>query len=334
MLSKKVCVVTGAGGTLGPAVVEEFAKAGFIVRATARGRLDARAFPAGTEFFTADILQPESLRAAMGGADTVVHLAALLHVVSPPPSLISEYDRVNVDGTRNVLDAAQECGVRRVIIASTIAVYGSAGGRTANETFRPQPNAPYGISKLRAEALALSYTRPNGEALCTVLRLAAVYGHRMKGNYRRLVHGIARGTFIYVGAGGNRRTLVYVRDAARAAVLAATAAAAAGQIFNVTDREVYTMNEIVAAIAQALGGRRPVLRVPVAPVRAAVRIIEFLYRAVGRPGPTGTAILGKLMEDFAVDGSRIVDRLGFTPQYDLQAGWNETIADMRAQGKL
>lgn len=318
---------------MGPTVVDEFTRAGFLVRATARRGLDGKLFPAGTELLTADIMDADSLRAVMRGADTVAHLAALLHVVNPPPSLIPSYHTVNVEGTRNVLDAARACGVRRVILASTIAVYGPTGGRVLDEGAPLQPETPYGRSKAEAEQVAMSYIKADGEPLCTVLRLAAVYGSRMQGNYDRLVRAVARRTFVQAGAGLNRRTVVYVRDVARA-VVAAAMTARGGQIYNVTDGRFHTMNEIVRALALALGRRPPVLRVPVVLVRFAVSAMEALFGLVRLRAPVGTATVDKLIEDVAVDGSRIMRELGFSPDYDLQRGWDETIADMRARGDL
>lgn len=329
-----LCVVTGAGGALGPVVVREFAAAGFAVRALGRTPLDRSTFPDGVELGVADILDLPALRAGLARADTVVHMAALLHVINPAPSLAGEYQRINVDGTQNVMRVATEMGVRRVVLTSTIAVYGYRSGGVLDEETIPIPSTMYAASKLEAERVALAVASADGRSLATILRLGAVYGASVKGNYRRLVLALSRGLFVGVGDGKNRRTLVHERDAARAAVIASKHPEAAGRIFNVTDGEFHTVREIVDAISRTIGRRTHTLFVPAAPARLAAGIIESGFRAVRHQAPVNRATIDKFTEDVAVDGSRIQHELGFIPALDLAAGWAETIAEMRRDGDL
>jgi len=134
--------------------------------------------------------------------------------------------------------------------------------------------------------------------------------------------------------GLNRRTLVYDKDVGRAAALAAFHPAAAGRVFNVTDGEFHTLNEIIESICAALGRKPPRLSLPVGPVRALISFIEKGSHAIGLKPPDTEAIIDKYTEDIAVDGSLIQKELGFVPQYDLRAGWEETIRDMRYIGHL
>lgn len=333
-MTQRLCALTGAGGALGPVVAREFVEAGFAVRALAHRPLDSSLFPHGSEFGIVDVLDPEAIDRHLSGVDTVVHMAALLHVVNPPPSLAAEYERVNVGGSRNVLAGAASAGVRRLVLFSTIAVYGYGSGTILDESSMPAPTTPYGASKLEAERAASAESAPHGAPLTTILRLGAVYGSRVKGNYRRLVRGLARGLFVGVGDGRNRRTLVYERDAARAAVAASTYAAAAGKIFNVTDGEFHTVREIVNTIGRALGRGPRRFFIPTAPARFAAGLIEDAFCVAGRPAPVGRATVDKFIEDIAVDGSLITRELGFHPAFDLERGWRETIADMRRAGDL
>ena len=174
----------------------------------------------------------------------------------------------------------------------------------------------------------------DGQPLGTVLRLGAVYGSRIKGNYERLTHALARHRFIPIGSGLNRRTLVYDKDVGRAAALAVSHPAAAGKIFNVSDGEFHTLNDIILAICQALGRKLPCLSLPIGPVRFAAGIVEDLVRLVGRQAQISRATIEKYTEDIAVDSSRIRTELGFKPQYDLRSGWQETIQEMRKMGEL
>jgi UDP-glucose 4-epimerase len=183
---------------------------------------------------------------------------------------------------------------------------------------------------MAAEKIVLAAKRPDGQPLGTVLRLGAVYGSRIKGNYERLTHALARHRFIPIGNGLNRRTLVYDKDVGRAAALAVSHPAAAGRVFNVTDGEFHTLNEIIESICSALGRKPPRLSLPVGPTRIVAGLIEKGANTIGIKFPVTRETVDKYTEDIAVDDSLIQQELGFIPQYDLRAGWEETIREMRA----
>ncbi len=212
----------------------------------------------------------------------------------------------------------------------TIAVYGDSTGQVLTEETPPHPETIYAKTKMAAEKIVLAAKRPDGQPLGTVLRLGAVYGSRIKGNYERLTHALARHRFIPIGNGLNRRTLVYDKEVGRAAALAVSHPAAAGRVFNVTDGEFHTLNEIIESICSALGRKPPRLSLPVGPTRIVAELIEKGANTIGIKFPVTRETVDKYTEDIAVDGSLIQQELGFIPQYDLRAGWEETIREMRA----
>ena len=163
------------------------------------------------------------------------------------------------------------------------------------------------------------------------MRLGAVYGSRIKGNYERLTQALARNRFIPIGSGLNRRTLVYDKDVGRAAALAVSHPVAAGKVFNVTDGEFHTLNEIIESICSALGRKPPGLSLPVGPTRTLIGLAEKGSQFIGLKPLVTKAIIDKYTEDIAVDGSLIQKELGFMPQYDLKIGWEETIKEMRGK---
>jgi UDP-glucose 4-epimerase len=121
---------------------------------------------------------------------------------------------------------------------------------------------------------------------------------------------------------------------AQAALLAAQHPSAAGKLYNVSDGHFHTLEEIIAAICQALGRNPPRLSVPVGPAHFLAGLMEDTFRLVGRKSPISRDTIDKYTEDIAVDGSLIQEELGFVPQYDLKTGWEETIQEMRKMGKL
>lgn len=319
---------------MGPPVAHAFAAAGWHVSLFSRTRAAAGSLPAGCDQFEGDLFDERRVADAVAGADVVVHLAGLLHIVDADASLAGEYVRVNVDGTRRVVAAARQAGVTRLVLASTIAVYGPTEGRVADETTVAAPDSAYASSKLASEQVVLSEVRPDGAPLGVVLRLAAVYGARVKGNYERLVRALAAGRFVPVGSGTNRRTLVYERDAARAFVLAAEHPGAPGRIFNVTDGRIHTVAAITEAVCKALGRRPPGIVIPVAAARSAAVLIERICQTVGRRPPLSRRTLTKYLENVEVSGESLARDLGFSPQWDLDSGWRDAVQEMKRIGRV
>lgn len=327
-------LITGATGALGPPVVDTLIDAGHTVCLLVRDPRRAGTASKAANIRVGDILNRDELVAAMSGCDAVVHMAALLHIVDPDPALSAAYQEVNVGGTANVVAAAQEHGVGRLVFASTIAVYGYNDGRVLTEDASPRPDSLYGRTKLDAEHLVLQARRVDGNPLGVVLRFAAVYGPGMKGNYRRLIQALARRRFIPVGTGENRRTLVHERDVARAVLLALEHPQALGRVYNVTDGEIHPLHGIMAAMCDALGQRPPKLHVPVASARAAAGAVDRLGGLLGSNRPSLRAGIDKYVEDVAVSGARMQQELGFSPEVDLVSGWRETVDALRASGAL
>jgi UDP-glucose 4-epimerase len=329
----EIVLVTGATGAIGPSVVRILNDANLRVRTLSTTPPQPNLLSPEVEIFTGDVTDPDTVAAAVRDVDAIIHLAGLLHILNPTDSLREQYERVNVTGTKNLMAASLAGNVRRFVFVSTIAVYAYGTGEVLNEETTPHPSTPYAESKLRAERIVLEGRR-DGHPIGTVLRLAAVYGSRVKGNYRRLLYSLARRRFVPLGSGANRRTLVHDSDVARAAMLALTCPNAAGRIFNVSDGTFHTLNDIVATICQALGRRRPSLTLPVRPAHIAAGILEDMQRLVGRNPKIGRSTIDKYTEDVAVDSTRIQRELGFVPQMNLAAGWAQTIREMRADGDL
>lgn len=327
-------LVTGATGAVGPRVVASLVEAGYGIRTLSLDSPPPGLWPEGIETQIGDITGHSVVQTAMRGIDVVIHLAALLHIVNPPPELQPEYERINVGGTATVVEAARQAGVGRLVFFSTIAVYGDSAGGVLTEDSPPRPDSFYAQTKLDAERIVLAVKREDGKPLGTVLRLGAVYGARIKGNYRRLLLALARGRFALIGPGNNRRTLVYDKDVARAALLAVFHPDAAGRVFNVTDGKFHTMNAIIETLCDALGSRPPRLTLPAGSVRVLAGLIEDGARVCGLRSPIVRATVDKYTEDVAVDGRRFCAQIGFVPQYDLAAGWRETVAEMRQSGEL
>ena len=320
------CFVTGANGVVGLPLARELRGRGFAVKVLLRDESQRALFDRETVVVKGDLSDAAALETGCDGTDFVFHLAAKLHINNPAADLRGEYDETNVAGTARLLAAAQNNNVAKLVFFSTINVYGASdGGAVFDENSNLNPNGLYAESKAAAEKLVLAARRNDGgEQFGVVLRCAAVYGSRMKGNYTRLLDALRRKRFFFVGDGANRRTLIHQEDAARAAILAAETARG-GSIYNLTDGQIHTFAEIVAAMARSLNQSLPRLKIPRAPVSLGVNLAETAGNLIGVKSPINRALLDKLLEDIAVSNEKMRRELRFTAQFNLLEGWRETV---------
>ena len=325
MARDKTCLVTGATGAIGPGLIRALIERGYSVQAFVRSMPPPGLLPEQVTLVQGDMLDQRAVQRAVNGVDVVFHLAAKLHINNPDSALEGEYQRVNVEGTRLLLKSAVGAGVRRFVYFSSICVYGASQPKVVfGEEAVPAPQTIYARTKYEAEKLVLD-SAPRQPPIGVVLRLAAVYGPSMKGNYPTLIRALRKGRFWPLGKGTNRRTLVHEQDVVAAALLAAEKPQAAGHLYNVTDGQVHTFNNILAAISQALDRQPPQYHLPAAPVRLLAGMMEDAFHLVHCRSPIGRSTVDKLLEDIAVSGDKIQQELGFRPLFDLEAGWRETV---------
>lgn len=148
---RKLVLITGATGAIGPRVTEACISAGYVVRTLSMDSGGVRSPRMRLEARVGDITDAEEIRSAAQGVDAVIHLAGLLHINDPPASMRSEYERVNIGGILNVLEAARDAGASRVVFFRTIAVYGPASepGAVVDDATHTRPETMYGKRGLR-----------------------------------------------------------------------------------------------------------------------------------------------------------------------------------------
>ena len=265
-----------------------------------------------------------SLRRALEGVTGVVHAASVVHKPSTPEA---EYTRFNVEGTRVLLEAARDAGVRRFVFISSIKVYGETPAGVIDERTPLAAEAHYARTKAAAEAqvLAAHDLRP------IVLRLSPVYGRGDKGNVRTMIRAIAGRRFLVPGDGRARKSIVHVSTVADV-VKAATASEATGA-FVVADRNTPTIRELSNHIARALGRRRP-MSIPEPLLRGAASLIGTAARIVGRSTPISGSLIDKAMTSSVCDPSRVELELGVRCSADLDWALADEIAWLRELGAI
>ena len=256
-------LVTGADGFIGSHLVEALVRAGCDVRAFAQynsfnswGWLDrAAADVAGRfEVVSGDLRDPHGVRAAMTGCHAVLHLAALVAI---PFSYHSPdaYVDTNVKGTLNVVQAARNLGVARVVHTSTSEVYGTARFVPITEDHPLQPQSPYSASKIGADQIALSFHHAFGTPVA-VLRPFNTYGPRQSARavIPTVITQIAGGAErIKLGSLHPTRDFTFVTDTVKGFMAAAECDAAVGQVVNIGSEFEISVGDVVGLIVELMG---------------------------------------------------------------------------------
>jgi nucleoside-diphosphate-sugar epimerase len=267
-------LVTGATGFVGGAVACRLARDGHDVRALARPTADVtRLRGAGIDVVPGDVRDPESLALAMRGCSHVIHLAA---AKSGPSALLHD---VNVLGTANVLDAAHDAEVQRVVFGSTLGVNGFVTGQPLDERSPARPNTPYRLSKWRAEQVARA-AHERGGAAVVVARISTVVGRGARG-WLPLARGIVAGRMRFIGDGANAIDLVPITDLADGLIRCATVSGIEGRHYILGAREPTTMAGFAGSIARVLGVPAPRPGLPAGPFRVAQRAAALVFRLTG-----------------------------------------------------
>jgi nucleoside-diphosphate-sugar epimerase len=249
-------LITGAAGFLGSELVRQSVAAGMNVRMLDLKR--PRGLPA-LSFHAVDLRDTGALENCFHGMEAVIHAAGLAHQFRSADVSADAFRTINEIGTANAVRSAVLGGVRRFLLVSSVAVYGSSPPE-CDETQECRPVGPYAISKLNAEQRAIDIAEAARMQL-TILRLATVYGEEDPGNLARLIRAIEKGRFVWIGTGSNRKSLIHRDDAARACIVGLQRGEPETEIYNVT-APACAMRDIVQVIAEALGKKIPKGRIP------------------------------------------------------------------------
>jgi len=296
-------LITGATGFVGQ---------GLVAHLTGEGRPVRRAVRAGGGdggIATGEIGPDTDWAPALEGIDTVVHLAGRAHVTARERDALAQFRRVNAAGTRRLAQQAEQAGVRRFVLLSSVkAAADTTGEHAIVETEPANPRTPYGISKLEGEQ-ALWDTARTMEAV--VLRPPLVYGPGVKANFRALLRLVDSGLPLPLRSVQNRRSVIS-RDNLVSAIAAAMAATGApGKTFYVTEAAPISTPTLIRHLARALG--RPARLLSFSPA-----LIAGLAFLAGRR-ETADSLLGSL----AVNGLAFRAATGWQPPVSQEAAFDD-----------
>lgn len=252
-------LITGADGFIGSHLVEELVRQGREVRAFVYynsfdtwGWLDSapKSVKSAIEVFPGDIRDGAAVRRALNGCEGALHLAALIGI---PYSYVApeSYVTTNVIGTLNVVEAARDLGLKKVVVTSTSEVYGTARFVPISEDHPLVGQSPYSATKIGADQLALSYYR-SFDTPVAVVRPFNTYGPRQSARavIPTVVTQIAEGQRrIKLGALTPTRDLSYVRDTARGMIAVYDSKVSVGEVINLGSNFEISVGDLVSTIA-------------------------------------------------------------------------------------
>lgn len=304
-------LVTGANGFVGSSLCRRLLAESITVHAATRSPLKT---PSNHLLFnsytTGNIDEYTNWQSALDGVDVVIHLAARVHMMQDNAvDPLSEFIKINCDATLNLAKQAAATGVRRFIFLSSIKVNGETteGRMPFKETDEPNPQDPYGISKLHAEEALKKVSHDTGMEL-VIVRPPLVFGPGVRANFLKLLQLADRGIPLPLGQVKNQRSLIFVENLSDALLRCATQPAAAGKTYLVSDGQSFSTAELFQSISYALERRGRLLSIPV----NLMRIVALLF---GK-----TAVLDRLTQSLIVDSQKISKELNWIPPYTLNEG--------------
>ncbi len=310
----KNVLVTGAGGFIGSHLTELLVEKGYNVKAFVHynssnkwGWLDTSFLKSKVEIITGDIRDYDSVFAAMQGCDAVFHLAALIGI---PYSYVSPqaYIKTNIDGTYNVLQAARQLGLEKIMITSTSETYGTAQYVPIDEKHPMVGQSPYSATKIGADQLAISYFK-SFDLPVKIVRPFNTYGPRQSARaiIPTVISQILAGQHqLKLGNLTPTRDLTFVKDTANGFYEIAQANGLFGEIINIGMSEEISVGHLVQMIADLIGTQ--------------VEIVSDEQRI--RPDKSE-------VERLFCDNGKIKANTAWTPDFNLESGLKETIEWIR-----
>ncbi|CAM4109229.1 Nucleoside-diphosphate-sugar epimerase [Pedobacter westerhofensis] len=283
-------ILTGASGFLGSHIARYFKEEAVVKLGRTKGDILA----------CLDQDVPE-----LPVADIVIHAAGKAHMV--PRTIDEERDfyAINVQGTQNLLTALSN-NIQlpyAFVFISTIAVYGQDTGKLISEEHPLEATDPYGKSKIAAEKVVQEWCNTN-DVRCVILRLPLIAGSNPPGNLNAMIKGIKRGYYLNMAGGKARKSMVLASSVPEAILPAIQA----GGIYNLTDGDHPSFEELSALIARQLGKSKPMsLSGPIA------NLIAIFGDMIGKRSPFNRKNYKKMINDLTFDDSKARVKFGWNP---------------------
>ncbi|MDE1850716.1 MAG: NAD(P)-dependent oxidoreductase [Candidatus Micrarchaeota archaeon] len=311
----RISLVTGANGRTGKELIKMLLNRGDRVRALVKRRDLIMQLPPGVMPFIGDVTDAAVMDEACQGVDNVYHLAA---IVSQYRAITEEIMKVNVVGTVNIMRACEHNHVKHVIFLSSLDVYGHTRSESLTEDSELRPKDRYGLSKVLAEREVLKYTN---KVPFTIFRVGQIYGPGFEHYFYKVFRTIQTQKAAIIGDGKNKLNLIHIDDALRAMLLATTNEISRYKIYNLTDGQNYTQEQLFDFVADTIGVPRPTRH-----------ISRFIIKLVAKQKGIDSDELRFLTSNRIIDTTKIQRELGFKAAVTLADGGSAFIKQFLDQG--
>jgi nucleoside-diphosphate-sugar epimerase len=324
-------LVTGGTGFTGKALVRRLLDLGHDVVALdyKEGLRTQELRDWGAEVLLGSVTDKEVVARAMRGVELVHHVAAAFREMNVPDTY---YHDVNVNGTRNVLEAAKAAGVRKVVYCSTCGVHGNIDHPPGGEDAPIQPADYYQRTKFEAEPIVRSFGESGLETV--ILRPAAIYGPGDPERFFLIYRRVARGTFPMFGNGRTYYHPLYIDNLIDAFVLAMANGKGAGQAYLIADEQYLEIEDLVRRVGTSLGVDVKIPHYPVWPVVAAGHVCEKVCRPFGINPPLFPRRVDWYRQNRAFKIDKAKRELGYVPRVGIDEGLRRTAEWYRKEGLL
>ena len=325
-------LVTGGTGFVGSHLVRRLLGRGHRVTSLDKspGLFDDELRRLGATLLTGSVTNADDVNRAAAGAEVVYHLA------SPFGDLLqgdAAYWDIEVNGTRNVLDAAERSGIRRVVHCSTQGVHGSLTHTPGDEDSPIAPRDYYCYSKAEGERVCQEFLERGLDIV--IVRPTSVFGPGDIRGWLKLYRMVSKGWFPMIGDGKTLNHPVYVENLVDLFELAATVPEAKGRTYLAGDEHAVTLTELVRGVAESVGVDVRILRWPwYNAALVGVAAAEWMWRAVGIQPPVFRRRLSWYMTNRAFRIDRAKSELGYSPRILLSEGLQRTAEWYRSSGYL
>lgn len=310
----KIAVI-GGSGFVGSRLIEKIKNSHNVTN------IDKQQSPFFSEItHIADVRNVEAMKKELNGFDLVVLLAAEHRDDVTPVSL---YYDVNVGGMKNVLEAMDYNGIKRIVFTSSVAIYG-LNKNNPNEQHPADPFNHYGKTKWEAEGLLRAWAEKSPDVNVNILRPTVIFGERNRGNVYNLLKQISSGKFLMIGSGNNVKSMAYVGNIVAFISFLIENKTTGYNVFNYIDKPDMTMNQLVELVGSTLDKHIPKTHFPYWLGMAGGYCFDLLAFITRKKLTISSVRVKKFCAVTQFDSSKAMNS-GFKAPYTIQEGLARTI---------